>query len=137
MAHAIVERTVTFNATHHYLREDWSEERNRAVFGELTAPHGHVYRVSVRVSGPMQPVTGFAVDLPALDAALAEILGPLKDADLNHAVADFAGGDRLPSCENLARWVFRRLAAKLAPPGHLLSVRVSESDDLAAEYAEG
>lgn len=134
MAHAVLERTVTFQATHHYRHPAWSEERNRAVFGDLTAPHGHHYRVTVRVAGPLEPVTGFAVDLPALDAALAEILGPLRDANLNLAVPDFAAGERLPSCENLARWIFGGLAAALTPPARLASVRVAESDDLAAEY---
>lgn len=134
MAHAVLERTVTFHATHHYWHPQWSEERNRAVFGELAAPHGHLYRATVRVAGPLEPVTGFAVDLPALDAALEEILGPLRNADLNQAVPDFASGERLPSCENLARWIFGGLGAVLTPPARLLSVRVAESEDLAAEY---
>lgn len=131
---AILERSARFRATHHYRHPEWSGERNRQVFGALSEPHVHDYRVTVWVEGPMDPVTGFVTDLPALDETLEEVFGPLHGGDVNAHVPEFADGSRLPSCENLARWAFGELARALAP-ARVLRVRVAESEDLAAEYA--
>ena len=139
MDEATLERSVTFSARHHYWHAGWTEERNRAVFGELTEPHDHDYRVTVRVRGTMDPVTGFCADLPALESAMAVVLGPLRDADLNTAVAAFRSGDLLPSCENLARWIHGEVSRRLESDGgaRVVAVRVAESPELAAEYGEG
>lgn len=134
MNHALLERSFSFDAVHHYRHPDWSDEENRAAFGELAAPHPHRYRVTVRVAGPMDPFTGFCVDLGALEGAVEALLGPLRGGDLNTVVPAFASGTLLPSCENLARWLFRSLEAGLPEGVRLVSVRVAESDELAAEY---
>ena len=124
MDEATLERSAGFSARHHYWHPEWTEERNRAVFGALSEPHDHDYRVTVWVRGAMDPVTGFCVDLPARESALAVVLGPLRGADLNVAVAAFRDGGLLPSCENLARWIWERLAPEL--PG-LSKVVVQET----------
>jgi len=134
MEEAVMERTHTFRAVHHYARRDRTPERNREVFGDLADPHAHDYRVTVRVAGPMDPVTGFCVDLATLDDAVLGMLEPLRDGDLNQAVADFRDGGLLPSCENLARWIYRRLQDVMPSPARVLAVRVAESPDLAAVY---
>jgi 6-pyruvoyltetrahydropterin/6-carboxytetrahydropterin synthase len=139
MDEATLERSANFSARHHYWHPEWTEERNRAVFGALAEPHEHEYRVTVWVRGPMDPVTGFCVDLPALESALAVILGPLRGADLNVAIESFRDGRRLPSCENLARWVHAELSRRLGPESsaRVVRVRVAEDADLAAEYHGG
>ena len=62
-------RRVTFAAAHRYWRDDWSEERNRAVFGACANPHGHGhnYALEVTVAGAIDPETGMCVDLGVLD----------------------------------------------------------------------
>lgn len=130
---AIFERSATFTASHHYRHPAWSDERNRAVFGQLTEPHDHEYRATVWIRGSMAPVTGFATDLPALDAALEELFGPLHGSDINRFVPEFATGELLPSCENLARWAYVELGRRL-PHARVIRVRIAESPDLAAEY---
>lgn len=134
MDQAVLERTYSFDAVHHYRNPGWSEEENRAAFGELAAPHPHRYRVTIRVTGPMDPFTGFCVDLSALDAAVETLLAPLRSGDLNASIPAFASGDLLPSCENLARWLFRALGEQVPGPARLTTVRVAESGDLWAEY---
>lgn len=134
MEEAVMERTHTFRAVHHYARRDWSPERNREAFGALVDPHPHDYRVTVRVAGPMDPVTGFCVELGALDEAVLGALEPLREADLNRAVQDFREGGLLPSCENLARWIYRSVRESLPSPVRVLAVRVAESPELAAVY---
>ncbi len=52
-------RSVQFSASHRYFRPEWSEERNREVFGPCTnAPgHGHNYECTVTVTGPFSEDT--------------------------------------------------------------------------------
>ena len=42
------------------------------MFGEQVEPHAHDWRVEVHVAGPVDPLTGWCVDLGALDACLAD-----------------------------------------------------------------
>ena len=132
---AVLERSVSFRALHRYRRHDRHESRDRAEFGELVDPHPHDYRLTLYVVGPMDPVTGFAIALPALDRALEEVVAPLRGGDLNALV--FPEGERLPSCENLARWFFATLRDRIPPPARLRQVRLAESDDLAAWFPGG
>src|SRR5687768_18503196 len=73
-------RRVRFSAAHRYFRPDWSDERNRSVFGACANPHGHGhnYMLEATVEGAVDPETGFLVDLGWLDALLPErVVGPL------------------------------------------------------------
>ena len=61
-------RKATFNAAHQLYRKDWSDEKNRDVFGLCANPHyhGHNYRLDVRVVGEIDPETGYVIDLKQL-----------------------------------------------------------------------
>ena len=134
----ILERRYRFSASHQYFRPEWSAEVNRARFGKCAnAPgHGHNYRLTVRVLGEPDPQTGFLIDLPALDAAVdREILQRLDHQHVNHAIADFAPGARIPSSEELVVWIAPRIAAALPKGVCLTGVRLEEDVDLAAEWA--
>lgn len=64
-------RTIHFNAGRSLWRPQWSEERNRAVYGQ-EGPHGygHNYALEVEVSGETDPSTGMVVNLTDLDRVL-------------------------------------------------------------------
>lgn len=127
-------RTVRFRAWHHYRRPAWSEEENRRVFGAQADPHAHDWRVEVRVTGPVDPETGWCVDLSALDASLADVTAGWDGGDLNALVPEVAEGAMTPSTENLARWLYVRLAPHLDEPATLVEVRVFESDGLGSAW---
>jgi len=127
-------RTVRFRASHHYRRPAWSDEENRRVFGAQAEPHAHDWRVEVRVTGPVDPETGWCVDLGALDAALADVMAGWEGGDLNAVVPEVADGTLTPSTENLARWLWVRLAPRLEEPATLVEVRVFESDGLGSAW---
>ena len=133
---ASLTRTVGFHALHRFYRPDWTEARNREVFGPLAdAPgHGHDYRCAVTVSGPLDPETGMVLDLALLDRILQEeVVAPFDGKHLNHDVPAFTSGRPLPTCEALAAYVFPRIAARL-PDGVLLErVRVMEDPTLYAD----
>ncbi len=67
-------RRVTFNAAHRLFREEWSEEENQAVFGRCANKnwHGHNYELEVRVTGEVDPDTGYLIDLKILADVIKE-----------------------------------------------------------------
>ena len=140
MEEAYLTRRATFAAAHRYWREEWTEDRNRAVFGACANPygHGHNYAVEVTVRGAIDPETGFTVDLGALDAALREaVVGPLDHQHINHAIPRFGPGGRVPTTETLAAWAWERLEAHLPEGARLHRVRIREDDTLYADYVGG
>ena len=140
MKEAYLTRRATFAAAHRYWREDWTEDRNRAVFGACANPygHGHSYAVEVTVRGGIDAETGFAIDLAALDAALHDaVVGPLDHQHINHAIPQFGPGGQVPTTENLAAWAWERLEGRLPHGVRLHRVRVREDESLYVDYFGG
>jgi 6-pyruvoyltetrahydropterin/6-carboxytetrahydropterin synthase len=132
---AFLTRVVRFSAGHRYYRPEWSEERNRVVFGPCANPHGHGhnYTLEVTVSGVPDVLTGFAVDLAALDASLhQEVFIPLDHRNLNFAIPEFEEGKLIPTTENLVIWIWRRIVDLL--PARLVRLRLYEDPSLFVDY---
>ena len=127
-------RSYVFRATHYYGRLDWDDARNREVFGAQVEPHEHEWRVEIRLVGPIDPTTGWIVDLGAVDRAVEELLGPWDGGDLNASIPAVSSGELQPSTENLARLIFTHLSPLLGAGVSLRDVRVFESPDLGASY---
>jgi 6-pyruvoyltetrahydropterin/6-carboxytetrahydropterin synthase len=70
--------------------------------------HGHSYRVEVHVSGAVDPHTGMVIDFADIKAAF----GPVADR-LDHYYLNEVEGLANPTSENVARWIWDRLAAAL------------------------
>lgn len=135
---ALLTRSITFAAAHRYFRPEWDEARNRQVFGACSNPHGHGhnYRLEVTVRAPIDPETGFSADLSALDRVLREeVTVPLDHQHLNHAIPEFAEGRAIPTCENILRWLWPRIAARIDEPAHLHALRLHEDERLSVEYS--
>ena len=129
-------RRVRFSAAHRYHRPDWSDARNREVFGPCANPHGHGhdYLLEVTVEGEVDPVTGFSVDLGMLDAVLREeVVEPLDHQHLNHVVPEFAPGGLIPTTENILLLAWRRIEPRLSG-ARLVRLRLHENPDLYVEY---
>ena len=132
---ASLTRTVGFPAMHRYYRPDWTESKNREVFGSLADPpgHSHDYQCEVTVAGPMNE-TGMILDLGLLDRILREeVLTPFSGKHFNLDVPAFASGRPLPTCEAIAAYVFQRVAARLPAPLVLERVRIMEDPALYAD----
>jgi len=137
MPKALLTRKVGFSAAHRYWRPEWSEDRNRAVFGACANPHGHGhnYRLEVTVEAEIDPLTGFSADLGLLDALLREhVVRPLDHQHLNHAVPEFAEGRLIPTTENILVWLWPRLAASLPAGQTLRKLTLHEDDTFFVEY---
>ena len=130
-------RRVTFAAAHRYRIASWSDEQNAATFGACARPnyHGHSYVCDVTVTGDVDPVTGFLVDLPALDRALqTEVRDRFDHANINLDVLEFVEGGLVPTGENLARFICERVQAALGSAARVTRVVVAEDLTLSATY---
>ena len=131
-----ITRKAEFSASHYCANPAWSEEQNRAVYGEAANRHGHGhnYVLEVTVEGDPDPVTGMVMDLKLLkDVINEQVVDPMDHRFLNHEVPPF---DRVvPTAENLVRECWQRLEAPLRQPNaRLESVRLFETDDLFVEF---
>ena len=136
-------RRYRLSASHRLHAPSFTDEQNRDTYGKCNNPfgHGHNYFVEITVAGPVDPATGFVVDMPKLDAlAKRELLDRFDGGHLN-ADECFAS-DFVPSTENLSievERVFRSAVPLLDPTGRLrlVNVRIEEtgnnSFDLPAE----
>lgn len=125
-------RRVRFRATHHYGRSDAPADENRRRFGEQSEPHEHEWCVEVHVAGPVDPDTGWLMDLRDLDGTLDRLMRGWDGGDLNALVPPVARGAIQPSTEALAGWLYEELHGRVAKPARLVEVRVFESPDLGA-----
>jgi 6-pyruvoyltetrahydropterin/6-carboxytetrahydropterin synthase len=130
-------RRVTFAAAHRYRIATWSDERNEATFGACARPnfHGHSYVCDVTVTGEIDPVTGFLVDLVALDDALKiEVRDRFDHSNINLDVPEFGEGGLVPTGENLARFIAERVQSRLGTSIVVTRVVVAEDTTLSATY---
>ena len=71
--------------------------------------HGHSFRVSVHVEGPVGDDTGWVCDYADISAACE----PIRD-ELDHRYLNEIDGLANPTSEVLARWIWHRLEPTLA-----------------------
>jgi 6-pyruvoyltetrahydropterin/6-carboxytetrahydropterin synthase len=124
-----------FSAAHRLHRSDWSEERNREVFGDCANPnwHGHNYELDVTVEGLVDPETGFVMDLKDLkDLVERRVLADVDHKNLNNEVRwlDVIN----PSTENVAVAVWNRIADQLPTGIKLAKVLLRETERNWVEY---
>ncbi len=128
-----VSRRVEFSAAHH-LRIPHAPEESQRIFGDLATPpgHGHNYEVWVTVDSPVDPVTGFGVNVATLKAILLEeVVHPFDGRDLATEVPELA--TRPATMESVALAIWSRMTRRTGE-ATLACVRVSEHPRLWAEY---
>jgi 6-pyruvoyltetrahydropterin/6-carboxytetrahydropterin synthase len=132
----LVTRKEEFSASHVCLNPALGPRENREIYGEDSNPHGHGHNYSLEVTleGVPDAVTGMVYDLKALkDVIRREVIEPFDHRFLNYEVEPF---DRvIPTTENVAREIWRRLEPRLSTPrARLHSIRLYETEDLYVDY---
>ncbi len=103
-----------FNAAHRLNNPDWSEEKNQMVFGKCNNPnfHGHNYDLEVKVTGEIDPETGYVVDLKVLsDIIKKNVLDKFDHKNLNLDTSEFKSVN--PTAENIAVVIYQLLREKI------------------------
>ncbi|MEX0856421.1 MAG: 6-carboxytetrahydropterin synthase [Gemmatimonadota bacterium] len=130
-----VTRTVHFSAAHRLYRADWSDERNREVFGDCANPnwHGHNYELDITVEGEVDPATGYVFDLKALKRLAGDrVLRDLDHKNLNLDVPWLEGIN--PTTENLVVAIWKRLVPAFSGDVLLHRLHLRETARNQAEY---
>ena len=127
-------RKAEFSASHYFHNPEFTPEENQRIFGKCNNPHGHGhnYTLEVTVKGNIDQRSGFVVDLKELKEIMnREVIDAMDHRLLNKEVAEFK--DQIPTTENLAISIWRRLEAKLSL-AELHRVRVYETPDLFVDF---
>lgn len=114
MAIVSVSRKAHFNAAHRLYRKDWSFEKNQSVFGKCNNPnyHGHNYELIATVTGPIDPETGYVLDVKILADLIKEKVEDRFDhKNLNVDTEEFK--DLNPTAENIAVVIWNLLKPNL------------------------
>jgi len=131
----IISKKVEFSASHICRSAQLSDAENDFVYGAAANPlgHGHNYVVEVAIKGQPDPVTGMILDLKRLKEILEDkVLGVYDHRLLNREVEPFA--TVVPTVENIAIDIWKRLEPHITGRARLHSVRVHETGELFAEY---
>ena len=109
-----VSRKAHFNAAHRLYNPQWDFDQNQDVFGLCNNPnyHGHNYELIVSVTGDIDPVTGYVMDMKGLkDLIKAEVEEAFDHKNLNVEVPEFKTLN--PTAENIAMVIYNKLKPHL------------------------
>jgi 6-pyruvoyltetrahydropterin/6-carboxytetrahydropterin synthase len=130
-----VGRRETFNSAHRLYKKDWSDEKNFEIFGKCSNPnfHGHNYVMETWVEGPIDPETGYLIDLKILKHIIrSEVTDKFDHRNLNLDVKEFEGIN--PTAENIAKVAWELMSKKLAS-NLKLTIRLWETENNVVEYS--
>lgn len=97
-----VHRRAHFNAAHRLHNPNWSEDKNKVIFGKCNNPnyHGHNYEIIVQVKGEIDPETGYVMDMKELADLVDEVISDRFDhKNLNLDTVEFKNLN--PTAENI------------------------------------
>ncbi len=127
-------RKAHFNAAHRLNNPNWSEEKNQAVFGLCNNAnyHGHNYELEVKITGEVDPETGYLIDLKLLkDLIFEEVETRFDHKNLNLDVEELKNLN--PTAENICFVIWNLLRSKL-DERLALAVRLYETPRNFVEY---
>jgi 6-pyruvoyltetrahydropterin/6-carboxytetrahydropterin synthase len=129
-----VYRKAHFNAAHRLHNPAWSDEKNKTVFGLCNNPnyHGHNYELEVKVSGEIDPETGYVYDLGILNNMIkTHIENRFDHKNLNLDCVEFK--DLNPTAENIVVVIWKILRGQLEEQFDL-KIRLYETPRNFVEY---
>jgi 6-pyruvoyltetrahydropterin/6-carboxytetrahydropterin synthase len=134
MPNVFVTRRLTFNAAHRVYNPQLTDQENDEIFGKCNNPnwHGHNYVLEITVSGPVDPRTGYVIDLARVKAIVQQEVVELIDHRNINVEVEFMKGV-IPTTENIAVACWRVLRGKFAP-GTLHRIKLWETENHYVEY---
>ncbi|MCB0560378.1 MAG: 6-carboxytetrahydropterin synthase [Lewinellaceae bacterium] len=127
-------RKAHFNAAHRLHNPNWSEEKNQEVFGLCNNPnyHGHNYELEVKVTGEVDPETGYLIDLKYLKDIITEHVEHRFDhKNLNLDTEEFR--ELNPTAEHICYVIWKILDEQLDDK-YEVAVRLYETPRNYVEY---
>ena len=124
-----------FNAAHRIFNPNWDDRKNEEVFGLCSLPHyhGHNYDLVVKLTGEVNPETGYVFDIKTLKEIVDEnIVLRFDHKNLNLDVEEFAS--MIPSAENIAVTIWNILRGKIQQH-YAITVILYETERNFVEYS--
>ena len=132
MNHPILTKKYHFCASHKYGNDDWSEEKNLEVFGKDYNTHGHNYVLEVSVTGPIDPGSGWLVDLQKLNKLVkSNVVNVLDHSQIEIDIEWFK--NQQPSSENILIWIWEQIADSIQDCS-LHRLRLVETHSIHTDY---
>eukprot|EP00038_Savillea_parva_P004767 m.141933 g.141933 ORF g.141933 m.141933 type:complete len:140 (+) comp11574_c0_seq1:408-827(+) len=128
-------RTETFSAAHRLHAPGLSDEDNKALYGKCNNPnfHGHNYKITVTVRGPVDPVTGMVINLVDLKQMMKVCI--MDVLDHKNVDLDVPYFKEVPStAENIAVFAWNEIVRLMKAPVELYEIRLDETDKNATIY---
>lgn len=123
-----------FNAAHRLYNPEWTDARNQEVFGKCNNPnyHGHNYDLEVKVTGEIDPETGYVMDMKVLsDLIQVHVLDLFDHRNLNLDLPHFRALN--PTAENICVVIYGILRQQV-PEQLELKIRLYETERNFVEY---
>ncbi|MBS1669745.1 MAG: 6-carboxytetrahydropterin synthase [Bacteroidetes bacterium] len=134
MSRVSVFRREHFNAAHRLFNPAWDEQTNDQVFGKCNNPnyHGHNYELEVKLTGEIDPATGYVMDLKKLSDIIEEnVLEKFDHKNLNLDVSYFVNLN--PTAEHIAVVIYHILRKEIDVKLDL-KIRLYETERNFVEY---
>jgi len=129
-----VYRKAHFNAAHRIYNPKWSDEKNMEVFGSCANPHyhGHNYELEVKLTGEVNPDTGYVYDLKDLkDIIKSEVEDRFDHKNLNVETEEFK--NLIPTAEHICYTIYQLLRVKIEEQ-YDIQIRLYETPRNYVEY---
>ena len=127
-------RKAHFNAAHRLHNPGWTVAKNAEVFGKCNNQyfHGHNYDLIVKVTGEIDPETGYVIDMKVLNDLIEKyVISKFDHKNLNIEVEEFKTIN--PSAEYIAVVIFNLLRPHLN--NNLdIAIRLYETERNFVEY---
>ena len=129
-----VYRKEHFNAAHRLNNSLLTDEENATLFGKCNYPnyHGHNYDLIVKITGEINPTTGYVMDMKVLsDIIKKNVLEKFDHKNLNLDTIEFKNLN--PTAENIAMVIYNILRKQIDNQ-HELKITLYETERNYVEY---
>lgn len=129
-----VSRKETFCAAHRLNNPEWDGQKNLETFDKCNSVyyHGHNYTLIVKVTGLIDPLTGYVIDMKKLSAIVKQkVTDRFDHRNLNLEIEEFKFLN--PTAENISVVIYNLLRPEIAPDLDLKIV-LYETEKNFAEY---
>lgn len=129
-----VYRRAHFNAAHRLNNPTWNAETNKEVFGVCNNDnfHGHNYELEVKLTGEVNPDTGYVYDMKDLsDLIKEEVENRFDHKNLNLDTEEFKNLN--PTAEHIAYVIYNILRDRISVEFDI-SIRLWETPRNSVEY---
>lgn len=131
---ATIARKAHFNAAHRLHNAHWSDEKNALIFDKCNNAnyHGHNYDLVVKITGTIDPETGYVMDARLLKEVIdEEVVNRFDHKNFNLDTEEFKNLN--PTAENIAVVIYNLIRPKIAPDKKLI-IKLYETERNFVEY---